>query len=178
LLMPNQEQGRLNRLREQYSVEYKKVLDVAGPEAAEAFVGALATLEAAAQLEKRDKMKIVAVTADAQTELAGSGLSAFVGFFKKSFRQHDYWVGRKKTRVYLQRTDVMKILEVTKWPEEDSWKKELPNSSGVTLPLSRFQIARAAFIPAIIMVLIRPLLFFVLLFFAGLVFGGAYLLHH
>jgi len=157
------------------------VLDAVGPEAAEAFIGALATLEAAAQLEKRDKMKIVAVTADAQKELAGSGLSAFVGFFKKSFREHDYWVGRLKTRVYLQRTDVKKILEVTTWPEEHMWQPELPNLSGVHLPLSRFQIAKAAFIPMIIMVLIRPgLLFALLLTFlllAGLVFGGAYLLH-
>jgi len=181
LLMPNREQARLNRLREQYSVEYKRVLDAVGPEAAEAFIGALATLEAAAQLEKRDKMKIVAVTADAQKELAGSGLSAFVGFFKKSFREHDYWVGRLKTRVYLQRTDVKKILEVTTWPEEHMWQPELPNLSGVHLPLSRFQIAKAAFIPMIIMVLIRPgLLFALLLTFlllAGLVFGGAYLLH-
>lgn len=177
LLMPNREQARLNRLREQYSVEYRRVLDAVGPEAAEAFVGALATLEAAAQLENRDKMKIVAVTADAQKELAGSGLSAFVGFFKKSFRQHDYWVGRLKTRVYLQRTDVKKILDVTKWPEEDSWKRGLPNPSGVKLPLSRFQIARAAFLPVIIMILIRPGLLFALLLLAGLFFGGTYLLH-
>jgi hypothetical protein len=158
------------------------VLDAVGSDAAEAFVGALATLEAAAQLENRDKMKIVAVTADAQKELAGSGLSAFVGFFKKSFRQHDYWVGRKKTRVYLKRKDVMKILEVTKWPEEDSWTEELPNPSGVTLPLTGFQVARAAFIPAVIMVLIRPGLLFALflafLLLSGLVFGGGYLLHH
>jgi hypothetical protein len=182
MLMPNREPARLNRLREQYSVEYKRVLDAVGSDAAEAFVGALATLEAAAQLENRDKMKIVAVTADAQKELAGSGLSAFVGFFKKSFRQHDYWVGRKKTRVYLKRKDVMKILEVTKWPEEDSWTEELPNPSGVTLPLTGFQVARAAFIPAVIMVLIRPGLLFALflafLLLSGLVFGGGYLLHH
>jgi type IV secretory pathway VirB10-like protein len=32
---------------------------------------------------------------------------------------------------------------------------DLPNPSGVTLPLSKFQVARAAFIPAIIMVLVR-----------------------
>jgi hypothetical protein len=61
------------------------------------------------------------------------------------------------------------------------WQPELPNLSGVHLPLSRSQIAKAAFIPMIIMVLIRPgLLFALLLTFlllAGLVFGGAYLLH-
>lgn len=163
MLMPNREQARLSRLREQYSVEYQTVVDTAGLEAAQAFVSALATLEAAAFLEDRDKMRIVAVTANAQKELAGSGFAAFVGFFKKSFRQHDYWVGRMKTRAYLQRSDVKGILEVTRWPEEASWQTPLPNPSGVTLPLSNFQIAKAAFVPAIIMILLRPAVFVVLL---------------
>src|ERR1039457_5889875 len=149
ILMPNQEQARLTRLREQYSVEYNRVIAAVDSEAADAFVSALATLDAAAHLENRDKMKIVAVVADAQKELAGSGLAAFVGFFKKSFRQHDYWVGRVKTRAYLQRSDVKQILEVAAWPEEKSWQTILPNPSGVTLPLSNFQVARAAFVPAI-----------------------------
>jgi predicted acylesterase/phospholipase RssA len=163
VLMPskNEEQDRLTRLQEQYSVEYKNVSTTAGPQAAEAFVSALATLEAAAHLESRDKMKIVAVIADPKTELAGSGLAAFVGFFKKSFREHDYWVGRTKTREYLQRTDVKHILGVTEWPEKASLKTDLPNPSGVTLPLSNFEIVRAAVVPAIIMVLIRPVLFFI-----------------
>jgi hypothetical protein len=179
MLMPNREEARLHRLREQYSVEYKRVLAGAGQDAADAFVSVLATLEAAAQLEDRDKMKIVAVTADAQKELAGSGFAAFVGFFKKSFRQHDYWVGRMKTRTYLQRSDVKRILEVTQWPEETSWTTALPNPSGVTLPLGNLQVARAACIPAIIMVLLRPVLLFVLLFLAS-AFGCCvwYLLHH
>jgi len=111
-------------------------------------------------------MQIVAVIADAQKELAGSGLSAFVGFFKKSFRQHDYWVGRIKTRAYLQRSDVKGILEVTEWPEEKSWQAPLPDPSGVTLPLSKFQVARAAFVPAILMVLVRPALLAILLLLA------------
>ena len=178
LLMPNREQARLTRLREQYSAEYNKVHDAAGSQAAEAFVSTLATLEAAAHLEERDKMKIVAVTANAQKELAGSGLAAFVGFFKKSFRQHDYWVGRVKTRAYLQRSDVKRILEVTQWPEEKLWQTDLPNPSGVTLPLSNFQVARAAFIPVIIMVLIRPVLLFILALMAcGFGFCVWYLLH-
>jgi hypothetical protein len=178
MLMPNQEQEHLTRLREQYSAEYKRVLDAAGLPSAEAFVTALATLEAAAHLENRDKMKIVAVTADAQKELAGSGFAAFVGFFKKSFRQHDYWVGRVKTRVYLRRTDVKGILGVTEWPEEQSWRTDLPNPSGVTLPLSNFQIARAAVIPAIIMVLIRPFPLFILVLMGGFGFGVLWFLLH
>jgi hypothetical protein len=82
------------------------VAQARGPDAAQSFVSALATLEAAAYLESRDKMKIVAVTADPQTELAGSGPSSFVGFFRESFREHDYWMGRVKTRDYLIRADV------------------------------------------------------------------------
>lgn len=178
MLMPDQEDGRLARLREQYSVEYNKVLEAVDSQAAEAFISAIATLEAAADLENRDKMKIVAVIADPQKELAGSGLAAFVGFFKKSFRQHDYWVGRVKTRAYLQRSDVKQILGVAKWPEEDSWKVPLPNTSGVTLPLSRFQVARAAFIPSLIMILIRQVLVFIFLSLASMFGVGVwYLLH-
>jgi hypothetical protein len=177
LLMGSEEPERLARLEEQYGAEYNKVNQAAGSQAAKAFVSALATLEAAAHLEARDKMKIVAVIADPRKDLAGSGLSAFVGFFKKSFREHDYWVGRKKTREYLKRTDVKSILEVTKWPEEDLWDTVLPNPSGVTLPLSKFQVIKAAIVPAIIMVLIRPVLVVLALAACGFGFGLWYLLH-
>jgi predicted acylesterase/phospholipase RssA len=177
LLMGNEQPKRLARLQEQYSAEYDKVNQAAGSQAAKAFVSALATLEAAAHLEARDRMKIVAVIADPRKDLAGSGLSAFVGFFKKSYREHDYWVGRKKTREYLKRTDVKSILEVTKWPEEDSWDPVLPNPSGVTLPLSKFQVIRAAIVPAIIMVLIRPALVVAGLATCAFAFGLWYLLH-
>jgi hypothetical protein len=177
LLMGSEEPKRLARLQEQYGAEYDKVNQAAGSQAAKAFVSALATLEAAAHLEARDKMKIVAVIADPRKDLAGSGLSAFVGFFKKSYRQHDYWVGRKKTREYLQRTDVKSILEVTRWPEEDLWDPVLPNPSGVNLPLSKFQVIRAAIVPAIIMVLIRPALAVLGLVTCAFGFGLWYLLH-
>lgn len=177
LLMGSEERERLTRLQEQYRAEYDRVNKAAGSQSAKAFVSALATLEAAAHLEARDKMKIVAVIADPRKDLAGSGLSAFVGFFKKSFREHDYWVGRKKTREYLKRTDVKSILEVTTWPEEDSWDTVLPNPSGVTLPLSKFQVIRAAIVPAIIMVLVRPALLIFAMVICGFGFGLWYLLH-
>jgi hypothetical protein len=177
LLMGSEEPERLIRLQEQYGVEYDEVNRAAGLIAAKTFLSALATLEAAAHLEARDKMKIVAVIADPRKDLAGSGLASFVGFFKKSFREHDYWVGRKKTREYLKRRDVKKILEVTKWPEEDLWDTVLPNRSGVTLPLSKFQVLRAGIIPAIIMVLIRPVLVLFALVTCGFGFGIWYLLH-
>jgi predicted acylesterase/phospholipase RssA len=174
----NEEQGRLIRLQEQYSTEYRLVEQAAGIEGAKAFISALATLEAAAQLESRDKMKIVAVVADPQKELAGSGLASFVGFFKLSFREHDYWVGRVKTRTYLKRPDVKQILGVTSWPHEEEWNKDLPNTSGVTLPLKFFQVARAAFIPAVIFVLLRPVLLLAFALLCGLVLGVRYLPHH
>lgn len=156
MLMPNEEADRQARLREQYSVKYNEVLGTAGREAAEAFISAIATLEAAAHLEDRDKMKIVAVIADAQKELAGAGIAAFVGFFKKSFREHDYWVGRKKTRDYLLRADVKRILGVTTWPQEAAWQVALTNPTNVKLPLSNFELLRAAFFPLVIMIVIRP----------------------
>jgi hypothetical protein len=122
LLMGNEPPKHLARLQEQYGAEYNEVNRAAGSQAAQAFVSAVATLESAAHFEARDEMKIVAVIPDPRKDIAGSGLSAFVGFFKKSYREHDYWVGRKKTREYLMRNDVKSILEVTKWPEEDLWK--------------------------------------------------------
>jgi hypothetical protein len=154
LLIPKDEGATLDRLREQYSKQYKDVLDTAGQASADAYISALATLEASAHLEKRDKMKIVAVIAS-ESELAGAGLAAFVGFFRKSYRQHDYWMGRVKTRAYLQRADVKGILDVDKWPEEDSWKTALPNPSGVAPPISAMSIFMAAIVPGFIFMALR-----------------------
>jgi Patatin-like phospholipase len=169
MLMPNQQQQRMARLREQYSVKYKEVVDTAGATAGEVFISAIATLEAAAHLEDRDKMKIIAVIADAHKELAGAGIGLFVGFFKKSFRKHDYWVGRMKARTYLQRADVKRILDVTSWPDEASWQPALPNPTSVTLPLSNFQVLRAAIVPVFIMFAIRPVLIISSLALASLI---------
>ena len=89
-------------------------------------------------------MKIVAVMADDRTELAGSGISAFVGFFSRKFREHDYWVGRVKTRKYLLRADVKRILGVTKWPMEDDWKANpLKNPTDIAkLPMPLWEALR------------------------------------
>jgi hypothetical protein len=133
------------RLKVQYQTEYHSVFTAQGEPAATAFLDAVATLEVAAELNERDVMKIVAVIADGRTELAGSGISAFAGFFNKEFREHDYWMGRVKTRVYLQRSDVKRILKVKKWRDEDAWggttetdvKAALENPTSITsLPLS------------------------------------------
>jgi predicted acylesterase/phospholipase RssA len=132
-----QRQKTVDRLQKQYAKEYANVLGKQGQTAADAFIQAMATLESAADLGLRDKMQIVAVMANGRTELAGSGIAAFVGFFSEEFRKHDYWVGRVKTRQYLVRPDVKAILGVKDWGEdEEEWKKPLPNPGEITtLPL-------------------------------------------
>jgi hypothetical protein len=174
MLMPNHEQQRLDRLRVQYRAEYDRVASGAGPAVAEVFLSSVATLEAAAKLENRDKMKIVAVIADGRKELAGSGMAAFVGFFRRSFREYDYWVGRVKTREYLKRSDVKKILGVVQWPERctAAWAKPPENRSKVKLPLRPWNVWPAAIVPAGIMLALRPI---ALLIFAvmALLAGGA-----
>lgn len=139
----------LRRLQTQYAKEYQQVLSALDRSAADTFIEAIATLETAAGLGERDLMKIVAVLAEGRTELAGSGLAAFVGFFSRAFREHDYWMGRVKTRVYLQRADVKRILAVDAWPEQSEWGgpkqsdviKKLPNPTQIDeLPLSLGQM--------------------------------------
>ena len=154
LLMPTNENESLVRLRTQYGKEYQDILAASGAPAADAYIAALATLEAAAHLQNRDKMKIVAVIAS-ERELAGAGLAAFVGFFRKSYRQHDYWVGRRKTREYLQREDVRKILEIDQWPPQANILGTLPNRSGIQMPVSAFSILTAAILPGFIFLAIR-----------------------
>ncbi len=176
LLMSDEEAGRLARLREQYSVEYKEVLQATGHDSAEAFISGIATLEAAAHLEGRDKMNIVAVIAD-QKELAGAGLAAFVGFFKKSYRQHDYWVGRRKTREYLQRKDVKAVLGIRQWPDDENWGTPLSNPTTVALPLKKWEVAWASVVPASVMVLIRPALVAALFLLIGIFLLAIWYVH-
>ena len=145
LLLNGRQSQTIARLRHQYEHEYKDLQQERGKDVAEAFIAGLATLETAAELGGRDTMKIVAVIADGRNELAGAGISAFAGFFSREYREHDYWVGRVKTRVYLQRADVKRILGVSHWPRECYWggpnieqvKAVLKNPTAITeLPLS------------------------------------------
>lgn len=186
LPQPTQRDAALHRLRNQYSTEYGKVTEAKGPAVAEAFLEAITTLEAAAGLTDRDLMKIVAVIADGRTELAGSGISSFVGFFSREFREHDYWMGRVKTRVYLQRPDVKTILNVKSWPAEDvegvnTWggpkedevKAALPNPTDInTLPMPLRQQLRPGLISILYAIWIRPALGAILILLAiAMVFG-------
>ena len=176
LLMPTDENDRLARLRIQYGMQYEDILGVSGKPAAAAYIAALATLEAAAHLQDRDKMKIVAVIAS-ESELAGAGLAAFVGFFRKSYRQHDYWVGRTKTRKYLQRGDVRKILEIDEWPAELNLGTAVPNPSGLEKPPGFFSIATAAIIPGLIFLGVRWISWVLLAVMGALIWGVFKLLH-
>jgi hypothetical protein len=87
------------RIARQYSTEMA-ALGAAPGQSAEAFRDAVLAFEAAAGLGARDHMEIYGVTAK-DTELAGAGLSAFLGFFDQSFRDHDYDVGRSHARDFL-----------------------------------------------------------------------------
>lgn len=62
-----------------------------------AFRDAVLAFETAAGLGARDYMTIYGVTAT-DSELAGAGLQAFLGFFDQQFRDHDYDVGRTHAR--------------------------------------------------------------------------------
>jgi len=75
LLMGSSREARLKRLTDQYRAKYAEVQEKVNQAAANAFIEGIATLEGAAQLEDNDKMKIIAVIADAKTELMGSGLA-------------------------------------------------------------------------------------------------------
>ena len=89
-----------DRLREQFAQEYRDVANGAGASAADEFISALLTLETAAQIGRYDEMKIYGITAQ-DGELASWELAAFAGFFDRSYRDHDYDVGRRKAQEFL-----------------------------------------------------------------------------
>ncbi len=83
------------RIAAQYSQE---MTELGGTSAsALAFRDAVLAFETAAGLGARDYMTIYGVTAT-DSELAGAGLQAFLGFFDQQFRDHDYDVGRTHAR--------------------------------------------------------------------------------
>lgn len=178
LLMPSDRLKRLARLKDQYRVQYAEIEQKCDLAAADAFIEGIATLEAAAQLDDQDKMKIVAVIADEKKELMGSGLAAFVGFFDKKFRMHDYWMGRVKARKYLLRSDVMGILGISAWPAEAQLSAQLQNPSGLKPPVTKLQLIRSGLLPAIIMIALRPAIILVLGAFLAILVAGGWGLWH
>jgi predicted acylesterase/phospholipase RssA len=131
-------QAQIKRLRTQYAELYKEVAAL-GPGQAEAWLNSILTLEAAANLQTRDRMNILAVMANGREELAGAGIFSFAGFFSVRYREHDYTVGRIKAREYLAQPEVRKILG-----NIDVESPNLPNTSGITklpIPLWRALLA-------------------------------------
>jgi hypothetical protein len=70
------------------------------PGAPDALRDSILAFETSAGLGARDCMTIYGVTAT-DSELAGAGIQAFLGFFDQSFRDHDYDVGRSHARAVL-----------------------------------------------------------------------------
>jgi hypothetical protein len=88
----------LARIANQYQEEMEALKGIPG--AQQAFRDSVLAFETAAGLGARDKMTIYGVTA-MDSELAGAGLEAFLGFFDQIFRDHDYDVGRTHARRFL-----------------------------------------------------------------------------
>lgn len=82
----------LQRLTAQYAAEIGTLGGATTPQA-KAFLTGVLTLEKSANLGERDCMKIYGVVTQ-DNQLAGGGLSAFLGFFDQAFRDHDYDWGR------------------------------------------------------------------------------------
>jgi patatin-like phospholipase len=93
----------LEQARQRIAAQYKSEMDALGgnTQTAIAFRDAVLAFESAAGLGARDHMEIYGVTA-MDSELAGAGLAAFLGFFDQKFRDHDYDVGRTHARKFLQ----------------------------------------------------------------------------
>jgi hypothetical protein len=91
------------RLRQQFSAEYTQLAEAYGDgvagrsSTAERWIDAIMLLEGSAGVGDRDHMRIYGITAS-HDELAGTQLHAFQGFFDRTYRQHDYDVGRQKAR--------------------------------------------------------------------------------
>jgi hypothetical protein len=88
----------LKRLATQYAEEIGTAgaaSSLGGPRSkkAAAFLSAILALEKSAGLGERDRMKIYGIVTE-NGKLAGAGLSAFLGFFDQSYRDHDYDWGR------------------------------------------------------------------------------------
>ena len=92
----------LDQAKARIAVQYHDWIDdlAAIPRASDAFRDAVLAFETSAGLGARDCMTIYGITAT-DSQLAGAGLQAFLGFFDQSFRDHDYDVGRSHAREVL-----------------------------------------------------------------------------
>jgi hypothetical protein len=88
------------RLQHQFQTEYNALRASKGQQAADTWIDSVLAFETAAQLGPKDEMHIYGITAE-QQELASFELTAFAGFFERSYREHDYDVGRTKAQAFL-----------------------------------------------------------------------------
>ena len=84
------------RLQNQFAADYSKM----EPQTRDTWIDSILTLERAAGLEETDEMTIYSIIAE-DKELASGDLEAFAGFFDRSYREHDYLVGRRKAQAFL-----------------------------------------------------------------------------
>jgi hypothetical protein len=94
-----------NRLRNQFGKEYAVLQASKGQIAADTWIDSILVFETAANLGDKDEMRIYGITAT-EKELACSKLTAFLGFFDQSYRDHDYDVGRTRARDIIDRINV------------------------------------------------------------------------
>jgi hypothetical protein len=94
------ERNRLGILFADDIAEIKTKLGADGSQAASVWLDSMLAFERAAELDDKDEMKIYGITATTD-ELASDLISSFGGFFERSFREHDYLVGREKARAFL-----------------------------------------------------------------------------
>ena len=97
---PAQLDAARSQLRQQFAAEYEPLASSAGKATADAWIDAILLLELAADLHEKDEMYIYSVMAD-HRDLAGAGFFSFQGFLDRSFRDHDYDLGRQKAQAFL-----------------------------------------------------------------------------
>jgi len=101
-------QSARNQLRTQFADDYGKLASSTNTATADAWVDALLLLELAADLHEKDEMYIYSIAAD-RKDLAGAGFSSFLGFLYRSFRDHDYDLGRQKAQAFLGSIDQVSL---------------------------------------------------------------------
>lgn len=102
LLIPdnNEKNAAISRLKIQYNSTYLLLSKKCNIDTANIWLESVLVLETAADLGDRDEMKILGITAS-DSDLAGGGVFAFLGFLDQAYRDHDYDVGRKKAREFV-----------------------------------------------------------------------------
>lgn len=88
------------QLRSQFAKEYGDLSSAMDAATADVWLDTVLLLELAADLHEKDEMYIYSVAADPK-DLAGAGFYAFFGFLDRSFRDHDYDLGRQKAQTFL-----------------------------------------------------------------------------